>query len=72
MARWYAGMKKDRSFESFESNELPIEETHGHLYVLVCGPFHTKRGCDLFCETNSKLFVVTQDMAETAAEELVR
>lgn len=42
MARYYVGYKNG-TMEVFTSEILPTEDTHGHQYNGVCGPFRTKR-----------------------------
>jgi hypothetical protein len=55
MSRWYAGKRSDGSYEPFESRELPMAETHGHLYRIVSGSFPTKRAARIFCESRTRL-----------------
>jgi len=41
----YVGLLKDKlEREVFTTFLRPIQETHGHLYCAVIGPFRTKRG----------------------------
>ncbi len=42
--RWYSGHPRGRlDGEAFQSETVPTEASHGHLYAYVTGPFRTKR-----------------------------
>jgi hypothetical protein len=44
-ARWYVGHSIGHSrLQPFKTLNRPTEDSHGHLYTLVTGPFWTKRG----------------------------
>ncbi len=41
----YVGCKGGRR-EVFRSEQRPTQQSHGHLYMAVIGPFRTKRGAE--------------------------
>lgn len=41
--RWYVGRRNGRA-AVFTAEFTPTQESHGHLYASVMGPFRTKRG----------------------------
>ncbi len=43
----YVGCKPNDSRELFRSPDVPTEDSHGHLYAAVIGPFHTRRAAKL-------------------------
>jgi hypothetical protein len=44
-ARWYVGHCIGSSkLQAFKTFARPTEDSHGHLYTLVTGPFATRRG----------------------------
>jgi len=45
---YYIGCK-GQEYIVFQSDTVPTEKTHGHLYAYVIGCFRTKRGA-LWCE----------------------
>lgn len=49
-ARYWIGMKSG-VYTVFQAIETPTEQTHGHLYGAVIGPFRTHRGA-----TSGKLY----------------
>lgn len=41
----YVGIRVDSGeFERFAWSDIPTQETHGHIYSAVIGPFRTARG----------------------------
>lgn len=49
--RNYVGIvRSSGSYEVFKSESDPTEETHGHLYTYVIGPFQTRRGADFMAK----------------------
>ena len=48
--RYYVGCRHNGEYEIFRSVDTPLYVTHGKDYVLVIGPFRTKRGAVFMAE----------------------
>lgn len=46
----YVGIKQNRKRVVFRSAYTPTQASHGHLYVVVIGPFRTLAGAKLMAE----------------------
>jgi hypothetical protein len=66
--RYYIGYK-DTLQELFTSTYKPTEQSHGHLYAAVVGPFRTKRGAQYMLNNP---YVETVAHAERAASHTQR
>ena len=50
--KWFVGLYLNcmKKRNVFQSNIIPTEPTHGHIYAAVIGPFKTKRGARFMAE----------------------
>ena len=49
----YAGARHLDEWEAFTSAKTPTNDTHGHNYIYVVGPFHTLHGAVSYVETKA-------------------